>query len=105
MTLSIFLYLHPSNGTFLFRTDQYVPVYGYSCYKNGKEFDNMHEAYLACSENTKCFGIVDGLCDMVGKFIHCLNGFESRRDNTAGMFILNDQCIYRKQEHSGNEKD
>ena len=82
---------------------EYITVYGYSCYKTGTEFYDLHDAYTTCSGNLQCFGISDGLCDMVGKFTLCMKGIKrSNIDKDTGN-PRNTTCIYRKEQHHGNK--
>ena len=88
---------------FLFK-GEYLTVYGYSCYNQHSVFDDLNEAYMACSDNYKCFGITDGACDMVGKFTLCMNGIKRNNIDPHTDNVKDDACIYRKQEYHGNAK-
>lgn len=88
---------------FLFK-GEYLTVYGYSCYNQRLAFDELNEAYMACSDNYKCFGIIDGACDMVGTFRLCMNGIKRNNIDPLTGYVKDNTCIYRKQEHQGNPK-
>ena len=79
-----------------------MTVYGYHCYVKGTQFDNLHDAYLSCSANSQCFGILDGSCDMVDQVTLCMNGIKKSNMDTRLDKAKNNLCIYRKREYHGN---
>ena len=89
--VSFLLYLHTHRWRNL---EEYVTVYGITCYGQlDQKYYTVQTAYDACSSDSRCFGILDGNCDMSGSFDLCIASTESSDDIHT--------CMYRKQEMHG----
>ena len=61
-------------------------------YRNGREYNNLKDAMVACRKNSRCIAIDDRGCNKKGEIWLCLN-FKGVRKRKRS-------CLYRKA--SGN---